>query len=63
MNIQDRVPIYLEKPQRPVRALLSHGSPAFDFHLRGLIYIPDWSIYVKASVWLIVSKELLTHNC
>lgn len=65
MNIQDRVPVYLQKPPRPIRAMFSHSNPASDFYLRGLIYIPDWSIYVNLlslvkSQWRIINLQVLT---
>lgn len=67
MNIQDCVPVYLQKPSRPIRAVYSHSNPASDFYLRGLIYIPDWSIYVNLfslvnSQRRLISLQLLTQR-
>lgn len=62
MNIQDCLPVYLQKPLRPIRAVFPHSNPASDFYLRGLIYIPDWSIYVHLYS-SVNSEELLTYNC
>lgn len=47
MNIQNCAPVYLQKPLRPIRAMFSLSKAASLFSLRGLIYIPDWSIYIN----------------
>lgn len=65
MNTQNCVPVYLQKPWRPIIAVLSHSNPASDFYLRGLIYIPGWSIYVNLfslvnSQWRIINLQLPT---
>lgn len=46
-------------PWRPIRAVFSHSDPASHFCHRGLVDIPDWSIYVNL---LIVGEELLTFD-